>query len=184
MDKGFRQFVSTLGFCAAALAMPAQAAVEQATCLSSTEVLALTTFAMPSMLTGLIDHCASEVGTSGYMTTEGHNLIASYAVHKNSAWPSARKAFFRIAGTKGDTRQATDLMAAMPDAALQPFIEGMIGGMVGAKLKPGQCVIADKMMRLLAPLPPENTSELVGTILELAGADKKAGSGGLAICKS
>ena len=60
----------------------------------------------------------------------------------------------------------------------------MIGGMIGSKLKPGQCVIADKMMRLLAPLPPENTSELLGTILELAGGDKKSAPGGLAICKS
>ena len=184
MIKISRNISSTMAFLAAALAMPAQAAAAQTECLSSTEVRALTTFAMPSVLTGLIDHCAPEVGTGGYMTTQGRNLISSYAAHKDSAWPTARKAFFRLAGTKSGSSEATDMMAKMPDAALQPFVEGMIGGMIGAKLKPGQCVIADKMMRLLAPLPPENTSELLGTILELAGADKKTGPGGLAICKS
>ena len=184
MIMKFRKNASTLALCAAAFAMPAHAAAAQAECLSSAEVRALTTFAMPSVLTGLIDHCAPEIGTSGYMTTQGRNLIASYAAHKNSAWPTARRAFFRLAGSKSDTSEATDMMAKMPDAALQPFVEGMIGGMIGSKLKPGQCVIADKMMRLLAPLPPENTSELLATILELTGADKKSGPGGLAICKS
>ena len=184
MIKIFRDISSTTAFMAAAFAMPAQAAAAQAECLSSAEVRALTTFAMPSVLTGLIDHCAPEVGTGGYMTTQGRNLVSSYAANKGSAWPTARKAFFRLAGTKSGSSDATDMMAKMPDAALQPFVEGMIGGMIGAKLKPGQCVIADKMMRLLAPLPPENTSELLGTILELAGSDKKTGPGGLAICKS
>ena len=169
---------------AAAVAIPAQAAAAEAQCLAPAEVRALATFAMPSVLTGLIDHCAPEIGTSGFMSTQGRNLVASYAAHKDAAWPNARKAFFRLASSKGDSSEATEMMAKMPDAALQPFVEGMIGGMIGSKLKPGQCAIADKMMRLLAPLPPENTSELLGTILELAGADKKSGPGGLAICKS
>jgi hypothetical protein len=38
-------------------------------------------------------------------------------------------------------------------------------------------------MRLLAPLPPENTAELLSTIVELAEADGKPKPGGLAICK-
>ena len=187
MVGNVRTFARAVALVAAAAAMPAQAAAAQAAqaqCMSPAEVRALATFAMPSVLTGLIDHCAPEVGATGFMSTQGRNLIASYAMHKDSAWPTARKAFFRLAGSKSDSSEATDMMAKMPDAALQPFVEGMIGGMIGSKLKPGQCVIADKMMRLLAPLPPENTSELLATILELTGADKKSGPGGLAICKS
>ena len=182
----FRTVARCTALLAAAVAMPAQAAAQaaEAQCLAPAEVRALATFAMPSVLTGLIDRCSPEVGASGFMTTQGRDLVASYAVHKESAWPTARKAFFRLAGSKSDSSEATDLMAKMPDAALQPFVEGMIGGMIGSKLKPGQCAIADKMMRLLAPLPPENTSELLGTILELAEGDKKSGPGGLAICKS
>ena len=187
MVGNFTAFTRGLALVVAAAAVPAQAAVAQAAqaqCLSPVEVRALATFAMPSVLTGLINHCAPEIGTAGFMSTQGGSLVASYAAHKESAWPTARKAFFRIAGSKSDTSEATDMMAMMPDAELQPFVEGMIGGMVGSKLKPGQCVIADKMMRLLAPLPPENTSELLGTILELADGDKKSGPGGLTICKS
>ena len=184
MIEGLHRFVRIAALAAAAFAMPAQAAAAEAQCLAPAEVRALTTFAMPSVLTGLIDRCTPEVGSSGFMSTQGRGLVASYAAHKDAAWPTARKAFFRIAATKSGGDEASDMMAKMPDAALQPFVEGMIGGMIGSKLKPGQCAIADKMMRLLAPLPPENTSELLGTILELAEGDKKPGPGGLAICKS
>ena len=184
MIEGIHRVVRVAALTAAAIAMPAQAAAAEAECLAPAEVRALATFAMPSVLTGLIDHCAPEVGASGFMSTQGRGLVASYAAHKDAAWPVARKAFFRLAGSKSDSSEATDMMAKMPDAALQPFVEGMIGGMIGSKLKPGQCAVADRMMRLLAPLPPENTSELLGTILELAEGDKKSGPGGLAICKS
>ena len=184
MIEKTRFALRSLSLVAAAAAMPVQAAAAQGQCLSPPEVRALTTFAMPSVLGGLIDHCAPQVGASGFMTTQGQTLVASYAARKDAAWPTARKAFFRLAGTRKDTSDTTDLMAKMPDAALQPFVEGMIGGMIGAKLKPGQCVIADKLMRLLAPLPPENTAELLGTIFELADRDDKTGPGGFGICKS
>ena len=66
------------------------------------------------------------------MTRSGPSLIASYAANKGAPGPRAQ-AFFRIAGDK-DT---TNMMANLPDTALQPFVEGMIGGLIGAKLKPG-----------------------------------------------
>ena len=171
---------------AALILLPAQAVAQSATpaCLSQGEVRALTTFAMPSALTGLIDRCGPQVGESGFMPTQGRALVASYAARKQAAWPQAKKAFFRLAGTKPGDKAMTEAIAGMPDTALQPFVEGMIGSMIGAKLKPGQCVIADKLMRLLAPLPPENMTELLGTVFELADADDKAGPGGLKICKN
>jgi hypothetical protein len=153
-------------------------------CLSSVDVRALTTFAMPSVLNGLIANCGPQVGARSFLTTQGNSLVASYSARKQAAWPAARKAFFRLAdGGKPTDKGMADTVAKLPDAALQPFVEGMIGTMIGSKLKPGQCVIADKLLRLLAPLPPENTTELISTIFELADADKKAGPGGLKICK-
>lgn len=185
MIEGICRFMR-MAAAAAVFALPAQAVAQTAAtpCLSPAEVRALTTFAMPSVLGGLIDHCAPQIGAGGFMSTQGQGLITSYAARKDAAWPTARKAFFRLAGTRKGTSDTTDLLAKMPDAALQPFVESMIGGMIGAKLKPGQCVIADKLMRLLAPLPPENTAELLGTILELAEDGKKAGPGGFSVCKS
>jgi hypothetical protein len=172
----------------ALFALPGQAIAAQAAatpCLTSGEVRALATFAMPSVLTGVIDNCSRQLGANAFMTSQGRGLVAAYAAGKDAAWPQARKAFFRLAQSgKGGEKDTMGAMASMPDSALQPFVEGMIGGLIGAKLKPAQCGTADRLMRLLAPLPPQNTAELLSTILELADADGKAKPGGLAICKS
>ena len=166
-----------------ALALPAQAATQSAECLSEAEVKAMMTFAMPSALGGLIAHCTPHLAANGFMRTSGAQLVASYGVGKQAAWPRARSAFLKFAGDKDPAN--TDLVAQMPDSALQPFVEGLIGGMIGAKLKPAQCTLADKMMRLLAPLPPENLVELVGTIVTLAGNEPKKGApAGTTMCKA
>ena len=176
----------TLAAAVTLVALPAQAGAQAATqaapCLTEAEVRALATFAMPSALGGLIQNCSTHVGDAGFMTRSGSALVAGYAVNKDAAWPMARKAFFRLGGDKD--KDSAEMMAKLPDSALQPFVEGMIGGMVGAKIKPEQCRLADKMMRLLAPLPPENMVELLGTVVELATAGDKTAPGGFAVCKS
>ena len=184
MSKTFRSAAAALALIAvpAQAAAPAAAQMTKTPCLSEAEVRALTAFAMPSALGGMIKHCSPHVGSNAFMARSGSSLVASYAANKGAAWPLARKAFFRIAGDKD--KDTTAMMANLPDTALQPFVEGMIGGLVGAKLKPGQCVMADKMMQLLAPLPAANTVELIGTIIGLVGNDKKAAPGGLTICQA
>ena len=174
----------TLAAAVTLVALPAQAGAQAAAapCLTEAEVRALATFAMPSALDGLIKNCSTHVGDAGFMTRSGSALVADYAANKDAAWPLARKAFFRLGGDKD--KDSAEMIAKLPDEALQPFVEGMIGGMVGAKLKPEQCRLADKMMRLLAPLPPENMVELLGTVVELATAGEKAAPGGFSVCKS
>jgi hypothetical protein len=180
MIKFIRVMIGT----AAALALTGQAAAQTASCLAPAEVRALTTFAMPSVLDGLIANCGPQVGPGSFLMTRGSGLVSAYATRKQAAWPTARKAFFRLAESgKPSDKDTAEAVAKLPDAALQPFVEGMIGTMIGSKLKPGQCVIADKLLRLLAPLPPENTTELIGTIIELAEADKKPAPGGFRVCK-
>ena len=185
MKRHIKHLVPAIAI-AATIALPTQAVAQAAAsaCLTPAEVRALTTFSMPSVLNGLIASCTAQVGTRSFMATQGAALAARYATGKDAAWPAARKAFFRLADNgKPSDKEMAAAVAKLPDSALQPFVEGMISSMIGAKLKPGQCVMADKLMRLLAPLPPENTSELVSTIIELAEADKMPGPGGLKVCK-
>ena len=178
--------IRTFAAAVALVALPAQAGAQAAAkatpCLTEPEVRALATFAMPSALDGLIKNCSTHVGNTGFMTRSGAALVAGYAANKNAAWPMARKAFFRL-GSDRD-KESVEMIARLPDEALQPFVEGMIGGMIGSKIKPEQCRVADKMMRLLAPLPPQNMVELLGTVIELATAGKKAAPGGFSVCKS
>jgi len=65
------KFLKTTLAAVTVLALPAQAVAQSASpqCLAPGEVRALTTFAMPSILTGLITNCGPTLGTSSFMAT-------------------------------------------------------------------------------------------------------------------
>jgi hypothetical protein len=175
-------------FAAIAVTLPFQAAGQPppspaAPCLSEAELRGMVAFAMPSAIEGVVTNCSPHLPADGFLRRNGAELVAGYAAGKAAAWPGAKTAFLKLAAEKD--RDSVEMVQKMPDAALQPFVEAMIGGLVGAKLKPGQCVLADKMLRLLAPLPPENTVELLSTIVALAGGEPKKGAApALTVCKA
>lgn len=170
------------GIAAAVLvAMPAQAAQEAAQpCLSAADVQALAVYALPSAMDGLIERCSPQLAADGFLRRQGPALVASYKRGKQAAWPRARRALLQVASEKDP--KSIDLIATMPDEALQPFVESMIGGMVATQLKPEQCGAAERVVRLLAPLPAANMAELAGLLFQL-GATGKQKAGGLAVCK-
>ncbi|MET0250704.1 MAG: hypothetical protein ABW203_00840 [Novosphingobium sp.] len=163
------------------LAVPAHAAQSAAApCVSVEDVQAMAAYALPSAMDGLIMHCSPHLAPSGFLRSQGPALVARYAAGKQAAWPQAKRALLQIAGEKQD--KSADLIADLPDASLQPFVEGLIGGMIGKELKPEQCSLAERLVRLLSPLPPGNMIELVGLLVEFGSKDKKPGPGGLKLC--
>ena len=61
-----------------------------------------------------------------------------------------------------------DMVASLSDEALQPFAEGIVAQLVVKRIKPGQCKSIERATRLLSPLPPENTAELLTFAIILA----------------
>lgn len=138
-------------------------------------------FALPSAIGGLIEHCSPSLPADGFLRSRGPGLVAQYQVGRQAAWPRAKRALLQISGEKQD--KTADLVRDLPDSALQPFVDGMIGGLIGKELKPGQCGLAERLMRLLSPLPPDNMVELVGLLVELGSKGSKAKPGGFALCE-
>jgi hypothetical protein len=114
----------------AALVLQSQAALAQ-NCLTEREVTGLVTFALPTVMNSAITTCQPQLSPNGYFATQGRSLVARYAAGKAAAWPTAKAALFKLGGDKGDA-QTRDLLAKMPDEALQPFAEGMVGQLVGS----------------------------------------------------
>ena len=168
---------------ALAFAMPAQAAQPAGApaCLSQADLRAMAAYALPSALEGVIERCSPTMAAGGYLRRQGPGLVSRYAAGKQAAWPAAKGALLQFAGDKD--AQAADAIDDLPDQAIQPFVDAMIAGMVGGQLKPEQCGLAERLMRLLAPLPPENTAELLGLLVQLGAKDKK-GPGNLTFCPS
>ncbi|MET0179662.1 MAG: hypothetical protein ABW194_04155 [Novosphingobium sp.] len=181
-------FARTAIVAAVAVTLPFQAASQPrpspaTTCVSEAELRGMVAFAMPSAIEGVVNNCSPHLVADGFLRRNGADMVAGYAAGKATAWPLARIAFLKLAAEKD--RDSVEMVEKMPDTALQPFVEAIIAGLVGAKLKPAQCVLADKMLRLLAPLPPENTVELLSTIVALAGGESKKGAApALAVCRA
>ncbi|GHC82842.1 hypothetical protein [Novosphingobium pokkalii] len=159
-----RATAATLALGALLSAQAAQAATPPA-CLESAEVNAMVTYALPAVMDSAMTFCAPHLAPQGFFAREGQGLVQRYAQAKPAAWPRAKAALLKLAQTDKDPTIAQ--MARLPDKALQPFADGMLGQIVTEGLKPETCGPLEQMTRLLAPLPPENTAGLFTLIIRM-----------------
>lgn len=163
------------GAALASLGMAEVAAAQDPTCLSEREVTSLVTYALPVVMESTMKTCRPQLSPEGYFAAQGPSLVQRYAARKSAAWPEAKSALFKLGGN--DVKMK-DIVTSLSDEALQPFAEGLVAAMVTKGIKPGQCKAIERGVRLLSPLPPENTAELVTFILVLADKPKVRGAVG------
>lgn len=173
-----RRFVKSAAFAVACLPAVAQAAPP---CLTPSEFTALSSYSLPSIITGTTQRCASALPANAWLRQNGDRLASRYAVAKPAAWPAARAAFVKLSSgsPNGD---AAGLLKSLPDASLQQMLDGLITGLVGQQLPAERCGAVDTIVRLLAPLPPENTAELIAVAVGLGAKTGKARLGALSVC--
>ncbi|WP_421847044.1 hypothetical protein [Novosphingobium sp.] len=160
------------GAALASLGMAEVAVAQEPACLTEHEVTSLVTYALPVVMDGAMKTCRPQLSPQGYFATQGSSLVQRYAALKGAAWPEARAAMLKLGGNDAKLK---DVVSNLSDEALQPFAEGLVSAVVTKGIKPDQCKAIERATRLLSPLPPENTAELVTFILVVA--DKpKAGS--------
>lgn len=160
------------GAALASLGMAEVAAAQEPACLTEREVTSLVTYALPVVMNGAMKVCRPQLSPQGYFATQGSSLIERYAARKGAAWPEAKAALIKLGGNDAKLK---DMVSNLSDEALQPFAEGMVSAVVTKEIKPDQCKAIERATRLLSPLPPENTAELVTFILVVA-EKPKAGS--------
>jgi hypothetical protein len=151
------------------------AAAQEPACLSEREVTSLVTYALPVVMDSAMKTCRPTLSPQGYFATQGSGLVQRYAARKGAAWPEAKAALLKLGGNDAKMK---DMVASLSDEALQPFAEGMVSALVTKGIKPGQCKAIERATRLLSPLPPENTAEIVTFILVLADKPKVRGAVG------
>lgn len=158
----------------------AQAAVA-APCLTASEFGSLSSYALPSIITGANERCSAALPADAWLRRNGGELAARYAVAKPAAWPGAKTAFLKVGGGLGNA-QAVDLLKSMPDSALQTMLDSLIAGMVSQRLPTDRCASVDRLVRLLSPLPAESTAELIALAAGLGAKSGQAKVGAFAIC--
>ena len=167
---------------AAALPAPALAQAAEPPCLTAQEFTAVSTFALPGVIRGAAQRCTPVLPSSAFLRSQSENLAQRYSAGRDRSWPQAKAAFFKIGG--GMDPQAANLLKAMPDENLKPFVEGAVTTMVGQQLPTDRCSAVDRLVMLLSPLPAESTAEVIGLAAGLGARSGQARVGKFSICKA
>ncbi|MFM7027721.1 MAG: hypothetical protein ACKOXK_03465 [Chakrabartia sp.] len=145
--------------CTVAAQMPA---ADRLPCLTPGEGQAILAFTLPDIVAGLSRKCGPALGSTSYMSQSGLNLAERYRPQSNAAWSQARPALRKLAG---ETAVFADMMS---DEVFKGVASGVATTAVLKEVQPAQCRDIDRILRAVAPLPPENMSMLVGILLEIA----------------
>lgn len=166
-----------------ALALAAVPGVVQAAeppCLTAREFTDLSSYALPSIITGTAERCSAALGPSAFLKRDGSALAARYAAAKPAAWPGAKNAFLKLSG--GTNSDAVNLFRSLPDDKLRPLVDTLVEGLIAQQVPAERCRTIDTAVRLLAPLPPQNTAELVALAVGLGSRGGGGKLGKLTIC--
>jgi hypothetical protein len=169
--------------CAASLVLaPGVAQAAQQQCLTPAEASSLAAYALPAAITGTTKRCAPSLAADAFLPRGGAELASRYAVRKAQNWPAAKAAFFKIGGGAKDESSA--ILKTLPDPSLQQMLDAIIEGMVAQEIPIEKCGKIDQIIGLLAPLPAQNTADLIAVVVGLAGKSGKVQSDKFAICKT
>lgn len=157
-------------------------AAPTAGCLTPREFTALATYALPSVIAGTTRACSTALPATAYLRRSGAELTERYAAAKPKAWPDAKSAFIKMASSRD--RGSAQIFGSMPDDTLQQMADAAFTGIVTGQVKPANCATIDRMVGLLAPLPPENTAELIAVLVGLTSKTGERQLGGLTLCKA
>lgn len=174
--------IAFLAAAAALLAAPQVAAAAEPVCLTAREFTALSTYALPSVIGGTARACSAALPASAFLRRSGGELAARYGAGRDRAWPEAKAAFLKMTAERDPG--AVQLFAGMPDDSLQQIADAAFAGIVAGQVKPDSCATIDRVVALLAPLPAENTAELIALAAGLGARSGAARTGKFALCKA
>ena len=160
---------------------PLAAQAAEPPCLTAAEFTALSSYALPSIITGTTERCAAVLPADAWLQRKGGELASRYAEGKSATWPAAKAAFLKLGGN-GASAEAANLLRSLPDTSLQPMFDTVIAGMIGQQLPTARCGMVDQVVRLLAPLPPENTAELIAMLVGIGAKTGRAKIGKFSLC--
>lgn len=160
--------------------LPGLAHAAEPPCLTAAEFTGVASYALPSVITGTTLRCSATLPANSYLRSNGAQLAARYATAKPGVWPVAKTAFLKISTTSDQAANA--MIASLPDQSLQTMLDAVIEGAISQQIPTERCSTIDELVRVLAPLPPENTAELIALAAGLGAQSDKAKVGGFKLC--
>lgn len=150
---------------AAALAAPNPATPRA--CLTDADAQAVALVAMPEIIreTGVV--CATRLPADSLVRRTSGPFIAKYDAAADEAWPTARAAITRMIDPMADVLLQSQYARPVLTSLLVPQLVG--------RIEPADCGTLDRLVTLLAPLPPRNTAGVIVTALAYFKAERAKG---------
>jgi hypothetical protein len=160
---------ATIALWAGMAATTAQAA-EAKPCFTEAEAQSVFLALAPDAIRAVAQKCAPSLPETATLRGGLAAFVAPYDAAATAAWPQAGSALAKMAGPD---------MKGIDPAAMKPMIGAMIGSMAADEVKPKDCATVERVVTLLAPLPPANAT---GLIVLAATSASKTGKEPFTIC--
>ncbi len=138
-------------------------AVQQ--CVSGPEAEALVITAVPALITTLRVICTPKLPANSLLLQPNSQFLAKYQAESDSAWPLAKQGLAKVGGA--------DLQPLLDSQLARPALAGMVGPLFAAQFKPQDCAPTDRLVTMLAPLPPRNAAAALVAFLQMAQERRK-----------
>ncbi|AWW74795.1 hypothetical protein CD351_10205 [Erythrobacter sp. KY5] len=148
-------------------------AAAQPSDLDPAAVAAASRYALPIAFDSFVTKCSTSLDRRGYALSNSERLMAKFSDGIDEAWPAAKDAMILMASGNADTREMTAVFAMLGDDELRPFVDGLVGGLIGQEIKTDDCEVIERGLEILDPLPAENIAQMVGLIVELGARDEE-----------
>lgn len=163
-----------LGMLICGLPTAAIAQVEDKACLTRAEAEGLMTYSLPSIVRAMSGKCAATLPATAPLIQAGTVTAGRYQPDADKAFPMAKVAFDKLAGT--------NMSEIIGDTGTQKLIQATISTGVTAKIQAKDCATIDRVLDILQPLPAKNMAMLFTAILEIGANNKDAKESPLKIC--
>lgn len=164
-----RFIAPTLALFALATANTAQA--QQQACVAAADLGDAVVYAMPIAFDAAQNACANRLPRDGFMATQGEAFAANFRTGQDKAWPGAfrlLKTFMAEENGSAEDANINAMIGALPEEALRPFVDGLVGQMIAKEIKGDSCSKIERGLEIISPLPTENVGGLFAFIAEMA----------------
>lgn len=145
----------------------AQAAQAQTACVAPEDAADAVIYMMPTAYDAALKSCGNQIAADSFLrSNKGKAFIEGFRTQQNARWDGAFRFLkvFVASELKGDEAMMR-MVTAMPPEALRPFLDAMVGQIIGQEIKPDTCAKIERGAALVSPLPVENVGGLVAFIL-------------------
>jgi len=166
--------LATTLFALAALASAQTAqAQQQQSCVKAGDLSDAVVYALPIAFDAVRTTCANRLTRSGFVASRGEAYVAQFRGRQAQAWPGALRVLksFMTGPDAGEAAAGADIgamIAGMPDSALRPFVDALVGQMIADEIKPDSCGRIERGLEVISPMPAENVGPLVAFIFEVS----------------